>query len=162
MNVVVPGLLGYPGSASVLLFPADPRGIPGDIVPRSLALPGSSSRQLRALSRVWCYLGPVNRPQPTNTFPRVSSFFATTVLGVHCSVSIPSSPTFRPQRFPRSRRLTPPHTWRAYFIPHAACKVRPTGAFPDTQPIWLVASSYSLDLLTSRPLQLSELTCASA
>jgi len=162
MNVVVPGVLGYPGSASVLLFPADPRGIPGDIVPRSLAFPGSSSRQLCALSRVWCYLGPVNRPQPTNAFPRVSAFFATSVLGVHYSVSIPSSPSLRPQRFPRSRRITRPRTWRAYFIPHAACKVRPTGAFPDTQPTWLIANSYSLDLLTSSPLQLSKLNYSSA
>ena len=59
------------------------------------------------------------------------------------------SPTFRPQRFTRSRRLTPPRTWRACFIPHAACEVRPTGGFPDTQPTRLIAGPFSLDLLTS-------------
>jgi len=90
MNVVLSGLLGYPDSALALLFPADLRGFPGDTVPRSLAIPGSSSRQLRFLSRVWCYLGPVERPQPINAFPGVCSSFATTVLGVHLPASIPS------------------------------------------------------------------------
>lgn len=69
MSVTVPGLLGYPGSASAFLFPGSPRGIPSNAVPRSLAIPGSSSRQLRALSRVWCYLRPVNRSQPINCLP---------------------------------------------------------------------------------------------
>jgi len=90
MSVVPSGLLGYPDSALASLFPADLRGSPGDTVPRSLAIPGSSSRELRFLSRVWCYLGPVNRPQPTNAFPRVSSSIATTVLGVHLPASIPA------------------------------------------------------------------------
>jgi len=90
MNVVPSGLLGYPDSALALLFPADLRGFPGDTGPRSLAIPGSSSRQLRALSRVWCYLGPVNRPQPINSFPGVCSSFTTSVPRVHFSASIPS------------------------------------------------------------------------
>jgi hypothetical protein len=92
--------LGYPGSASVSLFPDDPRGIPGDTVPRSLAFAGSSSRQLRALFRVWCYLGPVNRSQPINAFPRVWSFFATSVVGVHFSASFPTLAYVPPSAFP--------------------------------------------------------------
>jgi len=72
------------------------------------------------------------------------------------------SPSFRPQRFSRSRRVAPPCTWWACFIPHAAFEVRPSGAFPDTQPNQLVAGSFSLDLLTASLLQLGEPNCSGA
>lgn len=45
------------------------------------------------------------------------------------------SPTFRPQCFAHSRRLSPAPTWWTYFIPHAVSKVHLTGGFPDTQPV---------------------------
>lgn len=52
-----------------------------------------------------------------STFPGVPLPIATTTRGVHQSASFLSSPSFRPQRFSRSRRFTPPRTLRAYFIP---------------------------------------------
>lgn len=55
-------------SATVLLFPDDSCGFPSDTGPRSLAIPGSSSRELCLLSRVYYCLTPARRPQPTSSF----------------------------------------------------------------------------------------------
>lgn len=71
MSVTVPSLLDYLGPAAAFLFPDDPRGIPADAVPRSLTIPGSSSRELSLSYRVCCCLLPVSRSQSTNAFPGV-------------------------------------------------------------------------------------------
>ena len=47
--------------------------------------------------------------------PGVSSLFATSARGVHCSPGFPSPTVFRPQRFARSRRLAPPRASRVCF-----------------------------------------------
>jgi hypothetical protein len=71
MSITVPSLLDYLGPAAAFLFPDDPRGIPADAVPRSLSIPGSSSRELPLFYRVCCCLLPASRPQSTNAFPWV-------------------------------------------------------------------------------------------
>lgn len=55
------------------MFPSDPHGFPGVTGPRSLAFPGSSSRELSLLSRVINLLKPARRPQPPSAFLGVSS-----------------------------------------------------------------------------------------
>jgi hypothetical protein len=75
MSVGVPSLLGYLDPAAAFLFPDGPRGLPRNTGPRSLALPGSSSPELRLLSRVYCHLQPARRPQPPGAFPEVSRLF---------------------------------------------------------------------------------------
>jgi hypothetical protein len=57
----------------VLPFPTDLCGIPGHTGPRSLAIPGSSSHELRALFRVRSYLAPVRFPQISNSSPGVET-----------------------------------------------------------------------------------------
>jgi hypothetical protein len=57
------------------------------------------------------------RPKPDSS-SRVSFLFATSASEVHHMFDrFPHPPGFRPQRFSRSRRLTPPDTLWAYFIP---------------------------------------------
>jgi hypothetical protein len=60
-------------------------------VPRSLASPGSSSRELCLPFRVRpvCHLSDECRSTYRRTPPRVSFPFATEVIGVHCSMSFP-------------------------------------------------------------------------
>jgi len=58
---VVPSALSSLDSALDSVFPPDLRGVPGSTVPRSLAYPGSSSQQLRLLSRVRHRSSPVRR-----------------------------------------------------------------------------------------------------
>jgi len=70
-------LLGLLVPALAFLFPSCLRGIPGNAGPRSLAIPGSSSRELRLLFRVDYCFKPVHRPQPTYAFLGVFvAFFA--------------------------------------------------------------------------------------
>ena len=52
-----------------------------------------------------------------STFRGVSLPFATSACAVHLTSGFPRPKTFHPQRFTRSRRLTPAHTSWAYFIP---------------------------------------------
>ena len=56
----------------ILLFPTDLCGIPDHTVPRSLAIPGSSSQKLRPLFRVHRCSAPVRCPQTPSTSPGVS------------------------------------------------------------------------------------------
>lgn len=55
-------------------------------------------------------------PLPRGACSRVRFPFATSVREVHLPASFPPWPTFRPQRFARSRRLTPSRTLQACFI----------------------------------------------
>jgi hypothetical protein len=80
---------GQPEPAMTFLFPGCLRGIPSNAGPRSLAIPGSSSPELRLLSRVVCCLTPARRPQPPSTFLGVSISFATQVQGVHLATGFP-------------------------------------------------------------------------
>lgn len=73
MDGAVPNLLGQLDPASAFLFPDDPRGLPDTTGPRSIAIPGSSSRELRLLSRVCFCHKPARWPQPPSASLGVSS-----------------------------------------------------------------------------------------
>jgi hypothetical protein len=62
-----------------------------------------------------CHLPDTRKYQ--NASSRVSFPFATPARGVHSSPGFPYPTSVRPQRFSRSRRLTPPRALRACFIP---------------------------------------------
>lgn len=57
---------------------------------------------------------PIRRP---GTFHGVPSLIATSTSGVHLAVGFPGPPTVRPQRFSRSRRVTPPLALGVCFAP---------------------------------------------
>jgi hypothetical protein len=97
------------------LFPTV-RWSSSDTVPRSLARPGSSSPELYLPFRVHSCLSPARhkcRAPSLGSRPP----FATLAREVHSPSGFPHPTTFRPQRFSRSRRLAPPRTLRACFIP---------------------------------------------
>jgi hypothetical protein len=85
-------------------------------VPRSFARPGSSFYELHILFRVFCCHLPFTRKlgAPSLGFrspSRQQRMESTKRRASHTRL------TFRPQRFSRSRRLTPPRALRACFIP---------------------------------------------
>jgi hypothetical protein len=103
--------------AMALLFPTDLRGIPNNAGPRSLAIPGSSSRELDSLSRVRSRSSPARRPQTPSTSPGVTVSPSRHQLEESTNGQLPKANlTFRPQRFSRSRRVTPLQALVAYFI----------------------------------------------
>jgi hypothetical protein len=56
------------------------------------------------------------RVAAAGAFRGVHSLITTSARGVHSPAGIPAPPTFRPQRFARSRRFAPPPALRACFI----------------------------------------------
>ena len=56
------------------------------------------------------------RVAAAGAFLGVLSLITTSARGVHSPAGIPAPPTFRPQRFARSRRFAPPPALRACFI----------------------------------------------
>jgi len=92
-----------------------PDGLPSDAGPRSLARSGSSSHELYVHFKVRSLRLPARRRAPSTFqgfFPLRDFSEANPPSG-----ELPSSPSFRPQRFSRSRRFTPRLTLRACFIP---------------------------------------------
>jgi hypothetical protein len=101
-----------------LLFPTSLCGLPSDTGPRSLAIPGSSSHELRLLSRVRSCSAPARGPQAPRSSPGVADSPSRHELEESTlAPGLPSLPWFRPQCFSHSRRLAPPRTVRVYFIP---------------------------------------------
>ena len=98
-----------------------PRGVPPAVVLRRLASAEGSSRALRCPPECSSFQ-PAFRPndlataRPSSTFLGVSPPIATWVEGVH-SRGHPKPASFRPRRFARPRRLTPPSTSWVYFTP---------------------------------------------
>jgi hypothetical protein len=107
--------IGLPAPTTSSRFPTA-RWSSLDAVPRSFAEPGSSSYGLCLPFRVRRCLSPARHAMP-GAFPGVCLPFATRAYGVHLPPGFPGPTTFRPQRFSRSRRLPPPCTARACFIP---------------------------------------------
>jgi hypothetical protein len=116
MNADIMDVFGLSIPTRNSLFPTA-RWYSTGAVPRSLARPGSSSRRLCLSFRVLSCLSPARHLAVSSTFHGVSLPFATLICEVHSPTSFPLSPTFRPQCFSHSRRLTPSHTLWAYFIP---------------------------------------------
>lgn len=131
------------------LFPGDLRGIPCSAVPRSLAIPGSSSREPRLLFRAVSASNlPAGRSRRAPSLGFLSSI-ATSAQRVHLTPGFPC-----PDYGPPSVFLTPSTVYSSSYLaglfhPATASEVYSTGVFPVTQPSWLVASPCSLDLLTS-------------
>jgi hypothetical protein len=73
---------------------------------------GASSRGLRSPSE-FVVQSPARALARAGASRRVSSLFATSVLGISLAGSRPTR--IRPQRFTRSRRLAPPRALRIYF-----------------------------------------------
>jgi hypothetical protein len=97
---------------------------------------GSSSRALSLPSRVSEI--PPARPYRPDTFPGLSSLIAVTACGVHTREH-PKPASFRPRRFSRPRRLTPPLAFAGLFHPATTSRVRSSGSSPDEKPYGLVA-----------------------
>jgi len=126
-------------------FPAALRGIPNAVFPRSRESPGSSSRGLTPPSE-YCLLRSCSPPASAEHLPWGSRLHRDVSAGVHQSAVFPSLPLFRPQRFSRSRRLTPPCTFAGLFHPTATSEILSSGAFPSSQPTQLVAVPCPLDV----------------
>jgi hypothetical protein len=127
-------LLGPPEPAVAFLFPSDLRGIPSDTGPRSLAIPGSSSRELRLLSRVVCCLAPARRPRPPGAFRGVSISFATSTQGVHWATGFPIPAYVPPSAFLTLSTVYSSLNLVGLFHPTATSEICSTGGFPGTQP----------------------------
>jgi hypothetical protein len=120
-----------------------PRGFPSMPVPAPLRARIHPLLSFTSSSEYCCLL-PARCPRAPSAFSRVLLPFATTARGVHSTASFPLSPTFRPQRFARSRRLTPPRTSQACFI----LQPRPGFALQGFSPLpSRLASSTSRALL---------------
>ena len=101
----------------------------------STIVDGSSSRTLSFLSRV-------SRASPARLHSRAPS------LGFRSpsrhqsvestSAGLPQPAKFRPRRFSRPRRLTPPPTFVGLFHPTTTSGIRSPGVFPLAQPYGLV------------------------
>jgi len=111
----VRGLLGYPRSASTSPLPAHPRGFPPVAVPCNF----------RCRFILSCALPPLQ--SLTSFRPPLASRLGAPSLGFLAPIAVsaggvldagfPRPAPFRPRRFARPRRLPPPPTLRAYFIP---------------------------------------------
>jgi hypothetical protein len=133
--------LGSPRPLRPRRFRRDPRFLP-NAVPRSLALTGSSPRELRSSSE-----SSASHPQSPSpaTAPSLGlrSLFATSPDGVRAA----GFPT--PAAFPSSAFRTPATVCSAFrlvglFHPTATSRVRPSGNFPRAQPSRLVDVSCPL------------------
>jgi len=71
-----------------------------------------------------------------------ASLMTTSTRGVHNSPGIPRPTMFRPQRFARSRRLTPPRALRACFIALPCPGFSLQGLLPPSEPHHLVGGRY--------------------
>ena len=71
-----------------------------------------------------------------------ASLMTTSTRGVHNSPGIPRPTMFRPQRFARSRRLTPPRALRACFIALPCPGFSLQGLLPPFEPHHLVGGRY--------------------
>jgi hypothetical protein len=146
VSTVVSALSGYAAPIDASPFLADRDGLPRGTGPR----PRLRSRVHPLVSFVllqsWScprrpgdpapYLRTIQKPP--SAFLGVLILFATSAQRVHSTASVPSSPTFRPQRFARSRRLTPRCALQACFIllPRPGFPLQ--GVPPPTQPDHLV------------------------
>lgn len=134
MSATVSSPLGWPVPTMTSLFPAGLRGIPGDTVPRVLAIAGSSSPGLAPSTESFPSFH-LRSAFTSRAFLGVPYFsIATSMPRVHTQQASHVLPSFRPQRFSRSRRLTPLGTLRACFIPQPRPRFTPQGFPPAVSP----------------------------
>lgn len=115
VNTVVSSVLGYSIPPRPGRFRLARRGVPSVSSPAILRPRVHPLLSSPPLQRTFC-----QRPaRSVDRAPSVgfSSLIATSASGVHLAVSFPGSPTVRPQRFSRSRRLAPLLTLGVCFAP---------------------------------------------
>jgi hypothetical protein len=118
-------------------FPNRLRGIPTVSVCRSLA---RSTHPLVRFATPPESLEPPPAPALMSGTPSrgLPSLIAASICGVHTR-GHPKPASFRPRRFSRPRRLTPPQTFAGLFHPATTSRVRSPGVFPGKKPHGLVA-----------------------
>lgn len=125
----------------VLLFPANLHGISRGTVPRSLAIPGSSSRELGLLSRVRRHFSPpAAREQQAPPMGSVRS------PSRHRYAESTHRQDPRPAYVPPTVFLTLSTACSSahlagLFHPATTSEICSSGAFPGIQPPWLVTSA---------------------
>jgi hypothetical protein len=114
--------------------------------PRSLAIPGSSSRELCLLSRVRCCHSPARQPKLPDAFLGVSLSFATPARGVHSTTGFPGPAYVPPSAFLALSTVYSFPYLAGLFHPTATSEIHFSGAFPAAQPSWLITSLCCPDL----------------
>jgi hypothetical protein len=128
--------IGLLDPAPASSFPISPSRFSSRLrLPNTFAF-GSSSRALLPPFRV--YESTPARLFCPDTFPGLPSLIAAPTSGVHTR-GLPKPASFRPRRFSRPRRLTPPPAFAGLFHPATTSRVRSSGSFPREKPHELVA-----------------------
>jgi hypothetical protein len=126
--------------------------------PRFLAIPGSSSHELRFLCRVSGRLKPAHWPQPLGAFHGVPLLLRDENAPSPLAGRSPIPTYVPPSTFLTLSTVCSSLHLVGLFHPTATSEIHPPRAFPAAQPYWLIASSCSLDLSLRSPLQPSCLT----
>lgn len=134
------------GCGTIGLFRCRQKSLFPTLLPRLAVLPAPVPLRDRVhplmrvcLFRVCHRSNSAQYPQVLRTFHGVWLSIATPVREVHLPARFPHSPLFRPQRFSRSRRLTPSLTLQACFILQPRTRFPLQGLFPAARPTRLVA-----------------------
>jgi hypothetical protein len=134
--------VGLPRSRTyVSSFPTDRGGLPPTPYLASCDA-NASSRALRSPSEFHRAVSRMNRSRVRAPPLGFASLMTTSTRGVHNSPGIPRPTMFRPQRFARSRRLTPPRALRACFIALPCPGFSLQGLLPPFEPHHLVGGRY--------------------
>ena len=136
----VSGVLGYLNPPGAHCFQRL-GGFPPTPAPDLRMRTGSSSPERSLSFRVRSCLSPARRSRAPGASLKVSVPIATPVCEVHLPPGIPCPTTFRPQRFSRSRRVTPSHTFAGLFHPTAASGIRSSGVLLAAKPAHLIGGS---------------------
>lgn len=140
--------MGWSDPALPLLFPDRLRGLLADAGPRSLSLPGSSSRELAPSSEFYP-LEPARRLRavrlPWGSFLLRDINPVSPLTGRHPSPAYVPSSAF----LPLSTVYSSPDL-ASLFHPATASEVHSSGVSPDDQPHWLVTSRCPLAVSVAR------------
>lgn len=118
-------------------FPADPRGVPGATVPRSLAIAGSSSPGLASSPEIQP-LSPAHRAHAVGASLGVSPSIATSMRRVHLATGFPSPAYVPPAAFRTLSTASSSSHLAGLFHPAATSEVPSPGVFPAGQPAGLI------------------------
>jgi len=143
MNIEVVGLSGYLLPPRTCCFPTV-RWFSLNVVPRSLASSGSSSRELYLPFRVHPALSPVRPPVPKHlcrTPPRVPFPFATQAIGVNHSMSFPRLTFVSSSAFLTLSTISSSNYRVGLFHPTATSGICTSGGFPAAKPARFISES---------------------
>jgi hypothetical protein len=140
MCIAVPDVLGCLAPPGAHCFQRLD-GFPATPAPDLRMRTGSSSPERNLSFRVRSCLSPAHRSRAPGASLKVSFPIATSECEVHLPPGIPSPTRFRPQRFSRSRRVPPSHTFAGLFHPTATSGIRSSGGFLAAKPAHLIGGS---------------------